>query len=207
MKRGVLSIFFITALLTMNSQAGKDVELVEDIPVAPVSCPSGFYVGIGGTYHNLDKDCPCANGSTIHDNTYGGTIRFGYDFSKYFGIEGRGIYTTGDDEGFLDDMTHVGAYLKPQMPIGTNMNLYGLLGYGYNKLNCDCPNLLGKHSHEISSPSFGAGFEYHFEPLVGDKREGWGVWADAQSLMLDEEDGDATGLKSTVFSAGVMYNF
>ncbi len=54
----------------------------------------------GATYHNLDEDCPCGDDSVIHDNTYGGTVRFGYDFNKYFGLEGRGIYTFGGD-GFL----------------------------------------------------------------------------------------------------------
>jgi hypothetical protein len=205
MKKVLIFIVFVVVVLNTTLKAGKDVELVE-VPVVPVSCPIGFYVGAGGTYHNLDKDCPCGDDSVIHDNTYGGTIRFGYDFNKYFGLEGRGIYSFGGD-GFLDDMAHIGAFLKPQMPIGTNMNLYGLLGYGYNRLNCNCPNALGEHSHDIMAPSFGAGFEYHFKPLVGDKREGWGVWADAQNLMWDEEDDVATGLKSTVFSAGIMYNF
>ena len=205
MKKRVLAIACGIMLSTLSVQAGKDVEIVE-VPVEPVACPTGFYVGAGGTYHNLDKDCPCAGGGTIHDNTYGGTIRFGYDFNKYFGIEGRGIYTGGGD-GFLEDMWHLGAYLKPQLPVGESINLYGLLGYGFNQLNCNCPNALGKHSHSISSPSFGAGIEYHFGDMIGDKREGWGVWADAQSLMWNEKNDDATGLKSTVFSAGIMYNF
>ncbi len=130
--------------------------------------------GVGGTYHNLDKDCSCADDSVIHDNTYGATVRFGYDFNKYFGLEGRGIYTFQGD-GFLEEMGHVGAYLKPQLPIGQNINMYGLLGYGYNKLYCNCTNSFGKHNHSINAPSFGAGIEYHFKPLVGNKREGWGV--------------------------------
>ncbi len=206
MRRGLLSLICTVAVATSSIYAGKNVEIV-DVPVEPVepiACPTGFYVGAGGTYHNLDKDCPCADGSVIHDNTYGGTVRFGYDFNKYFGLESRGIYTFGGD-GFLEEMGHVGAYLKPQMPIGTNFNIYGLLGYGYNKLSCNCNN--NEHDHSIAAPSFGGGVEYHFTPLAGDKREGWGVWADAQNLMWDEENDDATGLKSTVFSAGIMYNF
>ncbi len=197
MKKLILSVALIGYL-----SAGKDVEPVE-VPVVPVACPTGFYIGAGGTYHNLSKDCPCADGTRVHDNTYGGTIRFGYDFNKYFGIEGRGIYTGGGD-GFLEDMWHFGGYLKPQLPIGDRLNLYGLLGYGFNKLNCDC---ITKHSHSIASPSFGGGFEYHFGDIIGDKREGWGIWADAQNLLWDKDDGISKNMRSTIFSAGIMYNF
>jgi opacity protein-like surface antigen len=195
-------IAYSVVFFTLAIEAGKNVEPVE-VPVVPVACPTGFYIGAGGTYHNLSKDCPCAGGGTIHDNTYGGTVRFGYDFNRYFGLEGRGVYTGGGD-GFLDDMWHLGAYLKPQLPIGDSFNIYGLLGYGFNKLNCNC---FGSHSHSIASPSFGGGFEYHFGDIIGEKREGWGIWADAQNLMWNEDDGAAKNLKSTIFSAGIMYNF
>jgi len=205
----LLSIVALGALLaTSHAQAGKDVEPVET-EVVPVVANLPFYIGLGGMWTGVSRDCPCKN-DRLKDSTYGGLLRVGYDFNPFFGVEARTLKVFGGSN--FSETTHYGFYVKPQYHITRNMNVYGLAGYGHTEVDCIVANKTGHgddngQDFSKSGFAFGAGIEVDLSPdrgTQGDEEEGWGLFLDWQNLA-NKENPQQTSVN--VITAGITYDF
>ena len=200
----LISIAVIATTLTLS--AGKNVAPVKS-PVLPVAIPIGLYVGIGAIWAPTSIDCPCSGNVRKYDNPFGGIVRVGYDFNQYFGIEGR--YLKARYSRNFATTTHYGIYLKPQYHLTNALNIYGLIGYGNTKIECDHKT---KALYNDSGLSFGAGIEYDFSQdnsssafdSQGNRKQGFGVWVDYQNLLNDK---GSSKVRANVVSTGITYNF
>lgn len=193
--------------------AGKNVEPAI-VPVVPVAAINPFYVGLGLLWSGTSRDCPCAGGDRIKGTTYGVIGRVGYDFNQYVGIEARALKASIDKD--FSETTHYGIYLKPQYHITDKLNIYGLVGYGKTKIECDTARTAaGLKMYDGSGVSVGMGLEYDLSgdsPVVasrafdgkGDQEKGLGVWVDYQNLLHDE---GKDKIKANIVTAGVTYDF
>ncbi len=166
--------------------------------VASTATPSGFYFGGAVSVANskTSKFGP--------DNTIGGTLRFGYDFSKYLGFEVRGMYGMKDLDNIKADYTY-GAYLKPQYPITESSTVYALLGYAKTKISFeDEPNYNGITDNVTIQDgfSYGGGFAYSLNPIFT-------IFVDALQ-NIDESITRTEGTYKTDVKSvniGALYNF
>ena len=95
---------------------------------------TGGYIGIGYSYVTTSVE-----GSTnqrdiaVEVNNNGLSILGGYIFNENFAIEGR--FTTWEYDlypgGDIFDIPNIALYLKPMYPIASNVNVYGLIGFGH----------------------------------------------------------------------------
>ncbi len=193
-----ISILFVTAAL----EAGKNTEPARS-PVAPVTVP--FYIGVGGIIGIVSTTCPCAknpDAKRLYDTSnFGGILRIGYDFNPYFGIEARFLRSQLSKN--FATTTHYGLYAKPQIHISDAVNIYGLIGYGHTRIDCDYKK---KPIYEGNGWSFGGGMEYDFASGdgQGDQETGWGAFVDYQNLL---RDAGTNKVRSNVISAGITYDF
>jgi len=215
MKNTLVTLSTVVALSVSSYAGGKYVE-PESAPIAPIIetvNPLPLYIGVGLVAAGLSRDCPCANSDRLKDTTYGGLLRVGWDFNQYIGIEAR--YLNASIEEDFSKTTHYGLFVKPQYHVMNQMNVYGLVGYG--KTSIDYDNHNGKSSTlDTNGFSYGIGFEYDFGSDEsqgqygrmfdgqGDQEKGWGIWADYQHLLNDE---DLFNTDSNIFSVGVTYDF
>ena len=196
MKRVFVATVLSMAVLTDIYAGGKAVAPATE-PVIAVPYINPFYIGAGILWAGMVRDCACAGGK-IEEETYGGIVRIGYDFNKYIGVEARVLYSSIQKD--IATTKHYGIYLKPTMPIGRKMNVYGLLGYGKTELDC----VVTAKSYEEDGFSFGAGLEYAFSGDDVDGDEGWGLWVDYQNLLLDS---GVNNINSNIVTMGVTYDF
>jgi len=186
-------------LSTVSAQAGKNTEPAES-PVIPVTVP--FYIGIGGVMGMVSTTCPCAGDGRQYDTSnFGGLLRVGYDFNPWFGVEARFLRSQLSKN--FATTTHYGLYAKPQVHISDAVNIYGLIGYGHTRIDCDKnPAPL----YDGNGWSFGGGIEYDFASGdgQGDAEEGWGAFVDYQNLLHDKGE---NLVRSNVISAGITYDF
>ncbi len=200
MKR--LYIIALAALVsTVMLQAGKNTEPA-DSPVIPVTVP--FYIGIGGIMGMVSTSCPCAGDSETRQydtSNFGGLLRIGYDFNPWFGVEARFLHSELSKN--FATTTHYGLYAKPQVHISDAINVYGLIGYGHTRVDCD---LRDAPLYDDNGWSFGGGIEYDFASGdgQGDAEEGWGAFVDYQNLLHDKGE---DLVRSNVISAGITYDF
>ena len=216
MKNTILSLTTIIALTTTSFAGGKVVAPVE-APVEPIPAtvsPWPLYVGIGAVASLINRDgCACSDGGNMKDRRFGGVLRAGYDFNKYFGLEARGLKTFGSDA--FSEVTHYGLYAKPQYYLTDSVNLYGLLGYGRTVV--DYTNGI-KNSHNPKNGfAYGGGFEYDFGGEdnqgytfdrafdgQGDQEKGWGLWFDFTHLLSNE---GTMNTDSNIITTGVTFDF
>lgn len=202
-KRIKLSLTAMMAVSTL-SFAGGDIVPVYEPVVAPEAVQYDsvpVYVGAGfnrGVYHN-----ECKSGCVYEDTTYGVTLRAGYDINEYVGIEARYIGTFWDaDELGGQELTHVGLYVKPMMPVNEQINIYGLVGYGMTQTTTGGNGNLV----EVDDSGFaaGVGVEYDIDPENNDDAlaSGWGLFVDYQRLLIKSDVPDMD-----VLSGGVTFDF
>ena len=201
----MLSIVVLGAVLaTGHAMAGKNVEPVES-EVVPVATPIGLYAAIGANWTGYSRDCPC-DGKRKKDSTFGETLRLGWDFNPFFGIEAR--YLRNDFGINFAKVQHYGIYLKPQYHVTDLMNVYALVGYGHTSITCQSKGKkLGGNDQAFNSISLGAGIEYDLSGdrgIQGDEEEGWGLFADVQYLPMKNK---ANNPRVTMISAGITYDF
>ncbi len=205
----LLSMVALGVLLSGSSaSAGKNVEMVET-EVVPVIANLPFYIGIGGHWTGISRDCPCT-GTRLKDSTYGGIVRVGYDFNPFFGVEARALKVYGGKN--FSETSHYGFYMKPQYHVTRDMNIYALAGYGHTEVLCTVANKKGhgaNNGQDFTKDGFsiGAGVEYDLSPnrgTQGDKEKGWGLFADWQNLAW-QDDPQKTNVN--VVSAGITYDF
>jgi len=193
---GVLAAVLLGGLL----HAGGKRIAPATAPVAEVSTPSPFYLGVGAVGAFLERDpCPCSpDGPRLEDSRYGWIVRGGWDLLPYLGVELRALQTLEDD--VFSKTRHYGIYLRPNYDLGKRLNLYGLLGYGHTRI--DYTNGVYSSVTTHDGVAYGAGLELDLDGK-GD-HYGWGLFADYSRLL----SGD--GPKHTdadILSAGVMYRF
>lgn len=220
----IIKIITLSGLLTTSSLFGGG-DIAPVIPIEKID-PNPFYVGVGLIWAGVSRDCNdpseyCPD-TRLKDSTWGGIIRVGYDFNQYFGIEGRALKATLDSD--WAETTHYGIFLKPMMPVGEQMNIYGLLGYGHTKVVTDCAI---QETFKHDGFSYGIGLEYdlsdkeddyeahkenEWDVLTfdrefdghGDQEKGWGLFIDYQNLMHDE---GPNNYRTNIISFGVTYDF
>ena len=227
MKRIISTVALSTLLSVSTVYAGGKIA---DPAVAPIAAiaetdTDPFYVGIGVIWADVSRDCvtPYCPVVRLEDQTWGGIIRAGYDFNENVGIEVRALKTWLDKD--WAETTHYGIFLKPFMPIGEDMNVYGLLGYGYTKIVTDCPQLHEEFTHK--GFSYGIGLEYDLSDKEddyesykeneshvpqfdrpfdgqGDQEVGWGLWIDWQNLL---HNAGPNRYRANIVSFGVTYDF
>jgi len=203
MKKILLSVAAIAATMTL-AQAGGDIVPVYEPVVAPEAIQYDsvpVYLGLGLT-RGIYSGSICKGDCPYEDVTGGVTLRAGYDFNEYVGIEARYIGTFwGDDDLGGQKLSHVGLYVKPMMPINEQLNIYGLVGYGMTTTTTN-----SKHLAEVDENGFaaGIGMEYDIdtEDAEGALESGWGLFVDYQRLLIKSDVPDMDAL-----SAGVTFDF
>lgn len=222
----------LSTLLSISTlYAGGKIMAPAVAPVAAIAeDPNPLYLGIGLLWANNSRDCICndlqgdpRNVVRVEDSKWGGILRLGYDFNQYVGLEGRFLSGSIGD-GFFDT-THYGLYLKPFLPVGEQVNIYGLLGYGHTEVDTDCGTL--EETFEHNGFSYGIGLEFDLSDKEddydsyktsdnqspqfdrpfdgqGDQEVGWGLWVDYQRLLNDEGPDKYT---SDIVSFGITYDF
>ena len=204
MKKLLSLVALLTLLASSTATAGKNYEPVES-DVVPVDLPNPFYVGIGGIWSGVSRDCSCDK-NRLKDSTYGEIIRVGYDFNPYFGIEARALQANLGIN--FAKTTHYGIYLKPQYHVTEAMNVYALAGYGHTDVICTADRRSrGSQDFHKNGFSFGAGIEYDLSKdlgFQGDEEKGWGLFVDWQNLAYHD-----TPQKTNVnvVTAGITYDF
>ncbi|WP_295420910.1 porin family protein [Sulfurovum sp.] len=220
MKKNILvSLMAIATLSSTVWAGGKRVAPVE-APVEPIPAmqtPSPVYIGLGLLWGDYRGQCGTKVDCPYEDVTYGALLRAGYEFNQYFGIEGRvlGTFWGADSEGG-QELRHYGLFAKPMYPLGEDINIYGLLGYGWTKTKTGGNGNL----EEVDDSGFsaGLGLEYDLSDKEGDKIEdgdydrefdgqadqekGWGLFVDYQRLLVKSSTPDMD-----VVSAGLTYDF
>jgi opacity protein-like surface antigen len=199
MKKILLSISAISLLAT-SLFAGKNYEEPKSEPI-PIVLPLGFYIGAGFTYSKAECKCGADNANILNikpkpnkGTTTGFNLRLGYDFNRYLGIEGKYIYTPWKES--KKTVKHYGIYLKPNMPLGKNLDIYGLLGYG----KTECETKL----ETFKGFSWGIGAEYSFKKRVSYKREGFGLYVE---YLKPVNKSGAIDIDVDMVNAGVIYHF
>jgi len=218
MKKNILISLLAMATMSTSMYAGGKMVAPVEAPIEPIpvtQTPSPIYLGLGILWGRYNGDCGGA-GCNYEDVTYGALLRAGYDFSQYFGIEGRILGTFLQAEsGQGEELRHIGIYAKPMYPLGEDFNIYGLLGYGWTQTKTD-----GKHLKEVDESGFsaGIGLEYDLSDMEddreedtiyeggfdgqGDQEKGWGLFVDYQRLLIKSNVPDMD-----VVSGGVTYDF
>jgi opacity protein-like surface antigen len=206
----LLSVVALSALLaSSHAMAGKNYEPV-DSEVVPIDMTNPFYIGIGGVWTGVSRDCTCRDtaATRLKDSTYGEILRVGYDFNPFFGIEARALQ--GNLGINFAKTTHYGVYMKPQYHITPLMNVYALAGYGHTTVECTIAGKaenLGTKDFTKNGFSFGAGVEYDLsgdQGIQGDAEEGWGLFVDWQNLAYKDTPQNTN---VNVVSAGITYDF
>ncbi len=187
--------------------------------------PSGFYAGLGITGSRYQSSCGCPTDSSSSSSANLGVesskktqrsgkennaallARVGYDFNRYVGLEFRGMKTIGSTSNA--DISHVGLFLKPMVPITDGLNAYGLVGAAKTKVSGSYQNV------NAESLALGAGVEFDLSKDTpkegrysrkfdgqGDQERGVGLFVDYERLVVKKNAPDLDTL-----SAGVTYDF
>ncbi len=207
-----LAMALVAATMAFAGGRVAPIAEVEIIEVEPVK--SGFYVGAG--YSALaDEFSESGYGVTFSD-TYNYNefmIDAGYNINEYVAVEGRywfGFNNTNnvfDGDGYLfsseDSADAYGVYVKPQYPVTTELNVYGLLGYANTEFTF---NGIVNDNIELDGFSWGLGADYAVTPCVS-------VFIDYVSLY-DDEVNVLTNYDTIVFedridtvNLGINYSF
>ncbi len=154
-----------------------------------------FYVGFGVSYGKLNTHFYEGKSTDL-------TLKAGYDFSPYFGLEVRA--STGIHE--FDELSHeysYGFYIKPQYPITEELNIYALLGYGRSKLILEdaAESILNNYTVQDGF-SYGVGIEYQLDPH-------YSLFIDAMRLIDESvvQDERPYAIKVDSFAIGINYRF
>lgn len=176
-----------------------EIETIPE-PIEPIVDASGPYLGLGYSCLHLDFDIPDLDARAMTAIS----VAAGYDFNKYFAVEGRYTASIGDIEaetilGTEDmdwDMSNIALYLKPKYTIDS-FTVYGLLGFG-------------EVTYDDGDTSYSeAGFQYGvgIGVMATDNID---VYVDYRRLYDDEEfDGlsENKDVTANSFTVGVNYHF
>jgi opacity protein-like surface antigen len=118
-----------------------------------------FNLGAGYTYLDLD--------GTAYDAL---TLRGGYDFNEYFGVEGEALIGLGEESetvlGINVDSSlnyGLGVYAKGQYPITDAVSVHGRVGYVWAEVEASAAGL--SVSDDEDGVGYGVGAQYAFNGL------------------------------------------
>jgi len=218
MKTNLIIVAMATVGLLTGSYAGGNIEPVMIPVMEPINTqrtPNPVYLGAGVTTGRYKASC--STNCKYEDVTGGVTLRAGYEYNQYVGIEARYIATFfGSNDLRGQEMQHVGLYVKPMYALSEHFNMYGLLGYGWTKSTSRGKVKL--LTVDETGFAAGLGLEYDLSDIEydyernniypqgfdghGDQERGWGLFVDYQRLLIDSDIPDMD-----VISAGLTYDF
>lgn len=186
--------------------------VVEPKPVVvepkEIETVSGLYAGLGISATRYDTNCGCKGTKSGVDKTVGVTVRAGYDFNKYVGLEARGLVSSINSNS-NGTVKHAGVFLKPMLPVGDATNIYGLVGVGKTTTSGSLRRT------DVTGLAFGAGIEYDLSDDKkkdakynrefdgkADQEKGLGVFADYERLYYKSGSPDLDAV-----SVGLTYDF
>lgn len=187
-------------------------ERVEPKILAPVVVTqpanvSGVYAGLGIMAGRYDTNCDCDTPVSGVDKTIGVMGRVGYDFNQYVGVEARGMISNQKSNG--GEIKHAGVFVKPMIPVGEDINAYGLVGVAKTTTQGSLRRT------DVTGLAFGAGVEYDLSEDEkkdakydrefdgeGDQEKGLGLFADYERLYYKSGSPDLDAV-----SVGVTYDF
>ena len=169
--------------------------------------PSGFYAGLGITGVRYQTSCDCDDRERT-DKSIALLGRVGYDFNRYIGVEARGMKTIAEDDG--TELSHVGIFIKPMLPIGQLVNLYALIGASktstgneeIQKINAEGLSLGAGLEVDLSKDTHKDGKYSRDFDGQGDQEKGVGIFIDYERLIVKENAPDLDTI-----SAGITYDF
>ncbi len=182
------------------------------IPVVPaVVAKKNWYVGLDALAGRFETNSGVCTG--LGDIV----AKVGYNFNKYIGVEGRagfGVIEADHDSnigGTSKIKENYGIYLKPQLPLGDKVSLFGLAGYAKAKVDSKSTSIGGLSGKlDEASPSFGLGLEY----MINDT---WSIVAEGIRLLHKVEASTGTytpvpnpaedDINLDTFGLGVNYKF
>lgn len=182
--------------------------VVPPVVVATPANVSGMYAGLGIAVSRYDTNCDCPQpGKSGVDKTAGVMARVGYDFNQYVGVEARGLISNQKSNG--GEIKHAGVFVKPMLPVGQDVNAYGLVGVAKTTTQGNLRRT------DVTGLAFGAGVEYDLSSDKkkdakydrefdgkGDQEKGLGVFADYERLYYKSGSPDLDAV-----SVGVTYDF
>jgi len=190
----------------------EPVEIVETVVIKKSIAKkdvyaNGFYAGLGISAAQYKTNCKTGCSRAGTDKTVGVVVRAGYDFNKYIGLEARGIRTTIKSDG--GKIKHAGIFIKPMLPVGESVNIYGLVGLAKTTTQ-------GKLQRtDAETLAMGAGVEFDLSEDsakdgrynrefdgAGDQEKGLGIFLDYERMVVKSGAPDLDAL-----SAGVTYDF
>ena len=191
MIKKTLALVALSATLFAGSANNKPTSSV--ITVVDVA---KAYVSVGASAMSLQRDYALDTSVNTEDITYGLTVKAGYDFLPYLGLEVRG--THAKMESLFSEKTSYGIYLKPQYNIDAKRHVYGLLGYAQTDIDIDT-RAEGKISESYKGFSYGGGYECDFgEP------NGWTGFIDFVKPVSAK---GPLNSDSSILTIGVNYRF
>ncbi len=205
MKKNILSFISIMALSRLAYAGGDMTTVVEpdvEIPESEVKV-NPFYVGLGAGELYVNDD--------VTDEEISVTkllLQAGYQYNEYLSLEGRYAFGLGDPDydagnfsslsnGYTDDLSTWGLYVKPKYPIG-DISLYALLGYGGIILDDLMDGDAVEHGFH-----WGLGARYSFTKEVS-------VFADYVSLYDDtgfDNRAELDDVDADTWTVGFSYSF
>ncbi len=154
---------------SMNKFAMMAAVAAAALMAAPVAASAQTYAGAG--YTNFDYD-----GGDIGAVTG----RLGHRFGPNFAVEGEA--STGvEDDGGIELNHNVGAYARAILPVTSNLDLHGRVGYQTTEIDTPLGDV------DDDGVAYGAGAEWRFTPSFG-------VRADWTRMEGDEGEADALSI-------------
>lgn len=106
--------------------------------------------------------------STYEFDTYNATGRLGYNFNRYFGVEGEGsIGVIGDDEAGVETDTEwdLGAYAVGRLPITERVEAFARAGYSVVSVEAETAGVTLQD--EADGYAVGGGLQYNMDSRNG----------------------------------------
>ena len=199
----VEEVVVVPAPVAVVEEMSEEAPSIEDKEVYA----NGFYAGLGiaASRYQTNCDSTCAKGGI--DKTLGIVARVGYDFNKYIGLEARGIRTNIKDDGGA--VKHAGIFVKPMIPVGDKINIYGLVGFAktttqgsLQRTSAEALALGAGVEVDLSADSPKDGrYNREFDGK-GNQEKGLGLFIDYERMVVKSGAPDLDAL-----SAGITYDF
>jgi len=163
--------------------------------LAPAAWAGNGLVGLSAGQTSLDNDVA---GTDYSANDTGWKLFGGYDFVRYFGVEGGytdmgSMSTSYAGTDVTSDISGFGIYARGMVPIGSSFELFGKVGYLMwdADTTVEAGALSASASDSGNDLAFGAGAAWHFNERYGVRLE---------YEVFDIEETDTTSFASVGFA-------
>lgn len=188
-----ITMIIVALLSSLSFAGGKKCIVPVESPIIPIPTDTDIYLGIGFITSGVVRDCECAVTRVLKDITYGYSIRAGWDYNEYIGLEAR-VINAPLEKDFSTTKSY-GLFVKPHYKVTPTINLYAVFGYSKSEIEG-----AGDNNYDTlikAGFSYGAGVEY---TIFKD----WAVWVDYQNLFYSE---GVFKLHTNIFSVGIVKHF